>query len=839
MNADPKATLELKQWVARGGVLRVSSDVATLFGFSVVKPRERTFALAGQRFGRAREALPFGASPLLWTMELHGSRSQSDGFPGVREVFYHLPSKDDVLLSDVGPEGVPLLRVEDCETPTYAAAMRHYGRGWVVFTPRSIEPRADGAAFERNIEEFLTASAQGDWLFLRLSALDENRDWASRLTLLPLDDVQEEEPLERGKDRGVALSKGEADAIREVWERADRLPRNEAAQESARAIVALLRVREEEQHPRTSEAKNPAKGASPSVPTNTLEWRDAFWECERDTAYAPFASWWNGVFALRESQVTTGKTEKMGVRPMESMLAAADEACGWWDGWVGRKITLADGTESDSDSRDALDAAQDVDDALVALSMTTGGGKGTRIATATGAGAVTTSITQIRTPLLRRMPFLIQWTPRGGAPCSMEIPATLADLSNLSPDPFFYGMPILHTNPRNLWEANFSWFAPLSAPPGSLTDWSQFSNSHAPDKNSTEASNKQILWIAGLAELDRIGAMPFGIVPDPLMTLPSASIRAQIIWRCGFLWSGAFPARYGFSPLALNFNVPIGSGRSIRHEIQHQAPPPQPPAKKGEPPATASVPNPTETEFHAARWHFTVKPNRTLQAHINGEQIVVPSPWEGPHPSLNTMRWLRIANSWRNDTLTLHRQYIALAWSLDESEATYTPARLARLSATLCLQRWLDDSPQNAPAWMEEGLQNLFSLDTGDYIAQNQATPDNVLMPPPREFLPEIAQITNRPQEFAAMETAARRQSMLCEDAHSPVKWWEGMQPRNGMHLEDMDSTKIMRYFYSQFGAGTVVETLQRLGAGETVDQALQHTIGMNEAELWKEALGK
>jgi hypothetical protein len=49
----------------------------------------------------------------------------------------------------------------------------------------------------------------------------------------------------------------------------------------------------------------------------------------------------------------------------------------------------------------------------------------------------------------------------------------------------------------------------------------------------------------------------------------------------------------------------------------------------------------------------------------------------------------------------------------------------------------------------------------------------------------------------------------------------------------------MMLYFYNRFGAGRVAETLQRLGSGQTVDEALQATTDMTEAQFfvaWRDA---
>ncbi|HEX8833124.1 MAG TPA: hypothetical protein VF719_02930, partial [Abditibacteriaceae bacterium] len=52
--------------------------------------------------------------------------------------------------------------------------------------------------------------------------------------------------------------------------------------------------------------------------------------------------------------------------------------------------------------------------------------------------------------------------------------------------------------------------------------------------------------------------------------------------------------------------------------------------------------------------------------------------------------------------------------------------------------------------------------------------------------------------------------------------------------LADTQSLHMMAFFYERFGAGAVVETLQRLGAGATVDEALAATIELSEAEFFK-----
>ena len=73
----------------------------------------------------------------------------------------------------------------------------------------------------------------------------------------------------------------------------------------------------------------------------------------------------------------------------------------------------------------------------------------------------------------------------------------------------------------------------------------------------------------------------------------------------------------------------------------------------------------------------------------------------------------------------------------------------------------------------------------------------------------------------------------------SPAQFRTGSGPTRVAGLADTQSARLMMFFYARFGAGGVVETLQRLGAGESVDDALRATTGLDEAKFfqaWYEA---
>jgi len=64
--------------------------------------------------------------------------------------------------------------------------------------------------------------------------------------------------------------------------------------------------------------------------------------------------------------------------------------------------------------------------------------------------------------------------------------------------------------------------------------------------------------------------------------------------------------------------------------------------------------------------------------------------------------------------------------------------------------------------------------------------------------------------------------------------WWRS--PAKALNLlipaARAQSMRMMT-FYERFGAGAVVETLQRLGAGQSIDQALQTTTELTQAEFF------
>jgi hypothetical protein len=82
----------------------------------------------------------------------------------------------------------------------------------------------------------------------------------------------------------------------------------------------------------------------------------------------------------------------------------------------------------------------------------------------------------------------------------------------------------------------------------------------------------------------------------------------------------------------------------------------------------------------------------------------------------------------------------------------------------------------------------------------------------------------------------------------SPKQWRELIAGLNSdsyphfrvLHIE-AQAQRMVRFFYARFGTGALVETLQRLGSGQSVDEALLATTGLDEEHFfaaWQAAEG-
>lgn len=198
LEENPASLAALIGWIRAGGVAFLHNDAAQVFGYRTIRARAGTAQLAGQLFGRAVAALPFGSHPLLWGNVDSGERGagainrsvggadndagngdtndetaegadfenvsadrEAPNALGVRTVFYQVQDGDHLVVEH--PAGVPLLRVTDLaapsKSPLYAAAIAPYGNGWVVFTPALVErERADGALFLDNLNQFVESA---------------------------------------------------------------------------------------------------------------------------------------------------------------------------------------------------------------------------------------------------------------------------------------------------------------------------------------------------------------------------------------------------------------------------------------------------------------------------------------------------------------------------------------------------------------------------------------------------------------------------------------------------------------------------------------------------------
>jgi hypothetical protein len=133
---------------------------------------------------------------------------------------------------------------------------------------------------------------------------------------------------------------------------------------------------------------------------------------------------------------------------------------------------------------------------------------------------------------------------------------------------------------------------------------------------------------------------------------------------------------------------------------------------------------------------------------------------------------------------------------------TAAAAIVGRLHGELLLNALTEDGTP-APVWMRLGMMNLAS-DAVTVENNGGQHPDQELI------------------------RAGQANQLL-----SPDQFNAGAINNTTSDLADLESKSLMSYFYQQFGAGAVMETAQRLGSGEDIDQALQATTQMNEADFF------
>lgn len=133
----------LIEWVQKGGIIWLHTDVAQLFGF-------RTVSSPMDLLGKAKPAMPWAAHPLT---------------QGVRKVFYRL-SPAGVLVTG-HPQGVMLMRVADSPVPRsqplFVVATAEVGNGVALFAPPEFsQRRAEGLQFYNNLQKFFAGEPATD-----------------------------------------------------------------------------------------------------------------------------------------------------------------------------------------------------------------------------------------------------------------------------------------------------------------------------------------------------------------------------------------------------------------------------------------------------------------------------------------------------------------------------------------------------------------------------------------------------------------------------------------------------------------------------------------------------
>ena len=131
---------------------------------------------------------------------------------------------------------------------------------------------------------------------------------------------------------------------------------------------------------------------------------------------------------------------------------------------------------------------------------------------------------------------------------------------------------------------------------------------------------------------------------------------------------------------------------------------------------------------------------------------------------------------------------------------TAAAAVLGRMHAEALIDA-LDEDGGKIPVWMQLGMMSL----GGDAATGNKQAPT------------------------AELQQAGAANKLLSADRFNA-----GMLSDTTANLADAEALSLMTYFYEDFGAGSVMETIQRIASGQSANEALTATTGMDENEFFK-----
>jgi hypothetical protein len=131
---------------------------------------------------------------------------------------------------------------------------------------------------------------------------------------------------------------------------------------------------------------------------------------------------------------------------------------------------------------------------------------------------------------------------------------------------------------------------------------------------------------------------------------------------------------------------------------------------------------------------------------------------------------------------------------------TATAAVLGRMHAEALIDA-LDEDGGKIPVWMQLGMMAL----GGDAATGNKQAPT------------------------AELQQAGAANKLLSADRFNA-----GMLSDTTANFADAEALSLMTYFYTDFGAGSVMETIQRIASGQSANEALTATTGMDENEFFK-----
>jgi hypothetical protein len=312
-----------------------------------------------------------------------------------------------------------------------------------------------------------------------------------------------------------------------------------------------------------------------------------------------------------------------------------------------------------------------------------------------------------------------------------------------------------------------------------------------------------VMWKA-LVPLNSPLAMPYNGGPSPIMHNPANQIVPNMIWRCSQFWSDRVAPEWGWHKSEVHVQIQPVYSYYANYQISSLR-------RFTQPNMFPGMITPHDENGIAQMTMLVHLPVATLDAYMRQ-----------PKGQMREVKYRKMLDG----TQALYVDGLESDYEFSDDVGRIIPARMARVSSHQILASALMGRDDPDLEWIDEGLQNLFSLTMAQVIEQQPDDSSTLTMMPPPEFKTRnVLEVRHHLAEVMAEEAKVDKRAGAPATDGTPTFGIGG-------NLEDRKSSQMVSFLYELYGKGAVEEVLQRMGAGDIFDKALNEATGDSKAQF-------